>query len=54
MRNFSSCPIIGEYYTIQRILQNPIYCGLILVRAYREYPEELVKGIHKPLIDEIT
>ncbi len=39
---------------IQRILKNPGYCGLILVRAYREHPEELVKGIHTPIIDETT
>jgi site-specific DNA recombinase len=40
--------------SIQRILKNPVYCGLILVRAYREYPEELVKGIHTAIIDENT
>ncbi|GLU56183.1 hypothetical protein Dfri01_56440 [Dyadobacter frigoris] len=40
--------------SVQRILKNPIYRGLILVRAYREFPEELVKGIHTPIIDETT
>lgn len=40
--------------SIQRILRNPVYCGLILVRAYRENPEELVKGIHTAIIGENT
>ena len=35
-------------------MQNPVYCGLIHVRAYREYPEEFIKGIHEPLVDDIT
>ncbi len=39
---------------VHRILQNPVYCGFLRVKAYREYPEELVKGIHEPIIDEPT
>lgn len=39
---------------IHRILQNPVYCGLLRVKAYREHPDELVKGIHQPIIDDIT
>lgn len=33
-------------------LQNPIYCGLIRVRPYKDEPAEIVKGIHEPLISE--
>lgn len=39
---------------IHRILQNPVYCGLLRVKAYREYPDQLVKGIHQPIIDDFT
>lgn len=39
---------------VHRILQNPVYCGLLHVKAYREYPEELIKGIHEPIIDDVT
>jgi site-specific DNA recombinase len=39
---------------IQRILTNKIYIGILFVKAYKEYPEEWVKGIHMPLIDSTT
>lgn len=39
---------------VHRILQNPVYCGLLHVKAYREYPEEIIKGIHDPIIDDFT
>jgi len=39
---------------IQRILTNPVYIGLIHVKAYKNYPEEMVEGIHEPLIDRTT
>jgi DNA invertase Pin-like site-specific DNA recombinase len=32
------------------ILKNPFYCGLIKIEAWKNEPEELVKGLHKPLI----
>lgn len=40
--------------SIQRILQNPVYVGLIHVRAYKDSPDEWVDGIHKPLIDKVS
>lgn len=35
---------------INYILQNFVYTGLIKVKAYRDNPEELVEGIHSPII----
>lgn len=35
-----------------RILRNPVYCGMIKVKAYRNEPEEIVKGLHEPLVSE--
>jgi site-specific DNA recombinase len=39
---------------IQKILNNPVYIGLLHVKAYKDYPEEIVEGIHAPLIDKTT
>ena len=36
---------------LSRILQNIIYCGKIKIRAYDKEPEEVVEGLHKPIID---
>jgi len=36
---------------IQRVLKNPVYAGYITVRAYKSNPEQIVKGIHLPIID---
>lgn len=38
---------------IQSILRNPVYCGKIKVSAYYDEPEQLVKGLHEPLISEL-
>lgn len=35
-----------------RILRNPVYCGLLKVKAYRNEPEEIVKGLHEPIVNE--
>lgn len=37
---------------IPRILENPVYAGLVFVPAYRKEPERFVKALHKGLIDE--
>ena len=37
---------------IQRILNNPLYMVMIKVNSYYDEPEQLVKGIHEPIIDE--
>lgn len=38
--------------SIQHVLSNPVYAGLIKVPAYKGSPERLVKGIHPALISE--
>jgi site-specific DNA recombinase len=37
---------------IQRILANPVYAGLINVPAYKNKPQQIVKGRHLPIISE--
>jgi site-specific DNA recombinase len=37
---------------IFRILNNPLYCGLVRVCAYGKIPEKLVPGIHEAIIPE--
>lgn len=36
--------------SIQRILQNPVYAGLIVVPKYQDNPERIIDGLHKPII----
>lgn len=36
---------------IQRILTNKVYIGMLHVKAYKEYPEEWIKGVHMPVVD---
>ena len=40
--------------TFFRMLRNPFYAGLIRVPAYGNDPEQMVVGIHEPLIDKAT
>jgi site-specific DNA recombinase len=35
---------------IQRILTNPLYTGLVHVKAFKNFPEELVEGVHEAII----
>ena len=35
------------------LLKNPIYKGCITVPAYRDEAEQIVKGIHEPLVNEL-
>ena len=37
---------------IKSILKNPTYAGLIHVPPYYDEPEQIVKGLHEPIIDE--
>jgi site-specific DNA recombinase len=37
---------------IQEVIANPVYCGLIKVHSYYDEPEQLVKGIHEPIISQ--
>ncbi|MCO6498076.1 MAG: recombinase family protein [Chitinophagaceae bacterium] len=39
----------SNFYTV---LTNPIYCGKIRIKAFQDEPEEVVKGIHEPIISE--
>ncbi len=33
-------------------LKNPVYCGKVTVKAYKDEPEEIVVGIHEPIVSE--
>lgn len=35
-----------------RIVRNPIYKGYIILKAFKDEPEQLIKGIHEPLVSE--
>lgn len=35
-----------------REIRNPVYCGKIVVKAYKDEEEQWVKGLHEPLISE--
>ena len=37
---------------IRTILQRHAYAGLLHVKAYKEYPEEIVEAIHEPLVSK--
>lgn len=39
----------SNFYTL---LRNPIYCGKIRVKAFKDEPEEIVQGIHEPIVSE--
>ena len=39
----------SNFYTL---LRNPLYCGKIRIKAFKDEPEEIVQGIHEPIISE--
>ena len=41
----------GAFY---RMLRNRIYCGEIVVPAYKDEPEQIIQGEHEPIIDKAT
>ena len=47
------CPSISESSFLE-MLRNVFYIGKILVPAYKDEPEQIVPGIHEPLISEET
>ena len=47
------CPNIPDSSFLEMI-RNPFYCGKIRVPAYKDEPEQIVNGVHEPLIDEET
>ena len=36
--------------TLSRVLENPLYMGMVKVSAYKNEPEMLVEGLHTPII----
>ncbi len=34
------------------LLRNPIYCGKIRIKAFRDEPQQIVQGIHEPIVSE--
>ena len=44
-------PLSGNS-AIFRVLNNPLYAGLVRVCANGKYPEKLVPGLHKPIVTE--
>ncbi|MDQ3845258.1 MAG: recombinase family protein, partial [Bacteroidota bacterium] len=39
----------ANYYLL---IRNPFYCGKIFLPAYKDEPEQIIKGIHEPIITE--
>lgn len=39
---------------VQRILSNPVYAGMVKVPSFMDEPEQIVKGIHEPIISSET
>src|SRR5690606_15235545 len=35
-----------------KLVRNPVYIGKIMIKAYKDEPEQIADGIHQPLIDE--
>ncbi len=35
-----------------RMVRNPVYKGYIVLRAFKDEPEQVIKGIHEPLVSE--
>ncbi len=34
------------------LLRNPIYCGKIRIKAFKDEPKQIVQGIHEPIVSE--
>lgn len=39
---------------VTRVLENPVYAGLLKVKEYKDYAGGLFNGIHEPIIDSVT
>ena len=39
----------NNFYSLMR---NPVYCGKVFVRAFKDEPAEILTGIHEPIISE--
>ena len=38
--------------SFHRMLHNPVYCGKIILKAYKNEPETILIGIHQPIISD--
>jgi site-specific DNA recombinase len=47
------CPHIPSSSFLE-MLRNVFYCGKIRVPQYKDEPEQIIQGVHEPLIDEAT
>ena len=47
------CPNIPESSFLE-MLRNVFYCGKIRVPKYKDEPEQIVEGVHEPIVDEAT
>ncbi|MFC4687838.1 recombinase family protein [Epilithonimonas pallida] len=59
--NYSQESLRQKYYKLGikrgksqfgELLSNALYAGKIFVPAYKDYPEEIVKGLHEPIVNE--
>ena len=39
---------------IKRILSNPVYAGYVVVPAYKDNAEKIIRGIHEAIVSEVT
>lgn len=39
---------------VMRLLQNPVYAGLVSMKAYKGTPAKIIKGLQEPIISEHT
>lgn len=37
---------------ISKLLRNPIYNGYVILKEFKDEPEELIKGIHEPIVSD--
>ena len=52
VRDTTNRPISKSAFN--RMIHNPVYCGLIVVPAYRDEPLRIIDGEHEPIIDKET
>ena len=39
---------------IEKVLQNPVYAGMVQAKAFKDHPGGLFPAIHEPIIDKMT
>lgn len=43
---------VRGHSVFQKIITNPLYAGLIKVKAYRDEQEQIIKAVHEPIVSE--